>query len=94
MEVRLIGSTTRSAADDPLSFSGDPQVGGATLVRIDRQPAQIQFDCLPTPGVTTIEVRVPLDCNGLGTCFFVRFNVGQPLAGTAIGMTAYRVGDC
>jgi hypothetical protein len=65
-------------SDDPLTFAGDPEVKGAMVLRVDRQPKAVEFDLVPQAGQTSAEVVVPLSCNSFAACGRYRVDLSQP----------------
>jgi hypothetical protein len=70
-----------------LEFSGDPQLTGAKLARVARQPTWIEFDCLPNAGATKVAVFVPLTCDAKSACYRIELDVRQPQANVDVPFT-------
>ena len=49
---------------DPLVFTGDPQITDATMVEFTRTEFSVSFTCEPHDDATSIQVTVPMDCDG------------------------------
>ncbi len=69
-----------SQQDAAVAFSGDPQLKGASVARVDRQATVIEFDCAPDAGATTVTVFVPMTCNAGAACYRLELDVRQPQA--------------
>jgi hypothetical protein len=88
----LYQSTGSSRYDAALSFSGDPQLTRARLLRVDRQATTIEFDCLPDAGASTVAVFVPMTCSTMGACYRMELDVRQPQANARVPVTTIKTG--
>lgn len=74
--------------DDPLVFSGDPQLVDATLMSTTLSEQEVTIICEPGPGAVSIEVVLPLDCNGFAEAVHVLLDIsGDPADGRAVPVT-------
>jgi hypothetical protein len=62
-----------------LEFAGDPQLLGATLIDVSREPGSMTFRCRPDAGQRSVDVTVPLACDSLAEEIRFRFDLsGTP----------------
>ncbi len=76
--VRVNLQIYTSRPENNLTFSGDPELTGAVLREVSRELLLLSFDCSPSEGVTTVDVKVPVGCNGEAESLHLKLDVSEP----------------